>query len=123
MDVVFKWVLANRPRAYGIAVVVIGWLGLTPIPDAIPTGLLTILGLLLGTEVHNSVMTTKRAAAAITEATQTTAQAVAKELDPELAGPRGVLEPQAAETVQHTASEVASEVLKDVGIVRKDLAA
>lgn len=124
MDTLFKLIIANRPRAYGIAVVVVGWLALVPgMPDAIPAGMTTIIGILLGTEVHSAVMTTKKAAVAIGEAAQASAQAAVKDVDQAVTGVAGELTETAAAVAQSVASEVTSEVLKDVGLKRKDLAA
>ena len=59
MKSVLTWIKTNPTRAAGITSVLIGWLGLV-LPEAFTTGLSTILGIILGTTVWNSVTPVKK---------------------------------------------------------------
>lgn len=59
MKSVVDWIKGNPTRAAGIAAVIIGWLGLI-VPEAFTTGLSTILGIIMGTTVWNSVTPVKK---------------------------------------------------------------
>lgn len=116
MNGILAWAQNNRPRAYGIAVVLVGWLALTPVPDLISTGLITIIGILLGTDVHNAVMPTTRAAQAIKEAAHESAKATAESLTTSNVGAAGTLSIVGEGVADRAADLVARGTLKSVGI-------
>lgn len=116
MNAIINWIRGNRPRAYGIAVVLVGWLALVPVPDLIATGVLTILGILLGTDVHSAVTPVEKAAAATRSAAAHAASDVASQLDKTSAGASGVLTEQAVVIATDAAISAADNALGDIGI-------
>lgn len=117
------WITHNKVRANGIALVLISWLALAGIPDLVIAGLGTIVGLILGTSVHNSVMDTKKVAETVREATSEAAGAVAEVLGPETVGEAGRLPQTTAEIAGRTAELAAEGALQAAGVSRKDRAA
>lgn len=117
MNAAMNWVRANRPRASGIAVIVIGWLVLTPVPDLVITGLISIVGLLLGTAVHDAVLTTEKAAAAVRVASSQAATEVAARLtkSDNIGGP-GELTEIGVIAATDAAMGAADNVLESIGI-------
>lgn len=111
------WVRANRPRASGIAVIVIGWTALIPqFPDLVTTGLITIVGILLGTAVHDAVLTTEKAAAAVRVASSQAATEVASRLTKSNIGEPGQLTDVGVVAATDAAMGAADHVLESIGI-------
>lgn len=120
MSGVLAWVAGNRPRAYGIAVVLVSWLALVNVPDVISTGVLTIIGILLGTDAHNAVMPVEKAAAAAKTAASTAAVDTAERLSEATAGPVGELTGVASAIAQDAAATASDGALRLAGVTRKD---
>lgn len=120
MSTLLGWVAGNRGRAYGIAVVVVSWLALTPVPDLISSGILTILGILLGTDLHNAVVTVPHAVAATRAAAVEAATSVAEQVNSHTAGPIGAITEEAAAVAATAADDAADDALRTLGVKRKD---
>lgn len=124
MNTLIAWVRGNRARASAISVVVIGWLGPAGVPDYIVSGLLTILGILVGTTlVHNAVTPVAKAATAAKVAAQGAALTVAEQLNSHTAGPIGATTEEARAVVDDATRDATDTALRAIGVKRSERAA
>lgn len=124
MSGILGWVQGNRARTAAIATVLIGWLGPIGVPDYIVSGLLTILGILVGTTlVHNAVTPVAAVVETTRKAAADAAAQVASRLDGETVGQVGVITDHAAELATTAAAAAADAALRNLGVSRKARAA
>lgn len=123
MTAILAWARGNRARTAAIFTILIGWLGPVGVPDYIVAGLLSIVGILVGTSaVHNAVMPTARAVEAVRDATHEAADTVASQLGEQTVGEIGVLTSTGQMVAGQAATLAAEAALQAAGVSRKDRA-
>lgn len=123
MNAVLVWARGNKTQAVAILGVIISWAALAGVPEAITTGLTTILMAILGTVVWSSVTPVAEVVATVRDATREAADTVASQLGEQSVGEIGVLTGTGALIATNAAALASEAALQGLGVSRKDRAA
>lgn len=119
MTFIINWVRGNPTRFAAILMVVVGWLALLNMPDAIIAGLGTIVGIITAGPVWNAVTPVSKAVVAVEKAATEATKTAVETLTPATVGAAGELTGAGLAVAVQSAGTAVDTVLDGLGVKRR----